>query len=77
MLLKIVMEFVVPVLIVVENDAAGGRIDGDPFDPRDDPESLLDLLEQSGIALAGRNLDADSPANLMFDLEIEFCHRPP
>ena len=75
MLLEGTMKFVVSIGVIVEHDAAGGRIDRDLFDTRDYAKHFADLLEQFRIALAGRDFHAHAPRHLMGDLEIHLGHR--
>ena len=68
------VEFVVAVGVIVQHDAAGGWVDRDLFDARNDAEHFADLLEEFRIALAGRDFHAYPPRHLMGDLEIDLGH---
>ena len=75
MLLEGTMKFVVSIGVIVEHDAAGGRIDRDLFDARDYAKHFANLLEQFRIALAGRDFHAHPPRHLVGDVEIHLRHR--
>jgi hypothetical protein len=75
MLVERAVEFVVAVGVIVQDDAAGGRVDCDLFDARNGAEHFADLLEEFRIALAGRDFHAHAPRHLMGDLEIHLGHR--
>src|ERR1700761_972560 len=64
------VKFVVPIGVVAQRDAAGDRVDVDLFDARNGTEYFANLLEEFGIALAGRNFHADAPRHLMGDLQV-------
>ena len=50
--LEVAVEFVVVVDVVVHDQAAGGRIDGDAFDARDRREGVRCLLQKLEVAFA-------------------------
>jgi hypothetical protein len=76
MLLEVAVEFIVAIGVVVQDDTARGRVDGNLFDAGDDAEDFADLLQQFGIALAGRDLHAHPPRHLVLDPQIHLGHRP-
>lgn len=67
------VEFVVPLRIVVQHHASGGRVDGHLLDARYDAEGLLDLFEQIGVVLRRRDLHANAARNLVRDLQFHLC----
>src|SRR6516162_2448903 len=68
------VELVVLVDVVVHHHAAGGRVDGNALDARDDREGIGNLLQQVGIALGRGNLHAHAPRHLMGDVEFQLGH---